>query len=140
MPKVSEKAKKPAKATAAKSAEKKKTAKKTAAEKAKLTKQRNAIKASMIEELKRRGADAALYLDQINKYMDLWDMYLLLAEDVKTKGLRYEAMTPSGQIIVKENPSVKNLPACNKQMIMQLKMMDLLNFSAAAVPTVDDEL
>lgn len=141
MPKASEKKKKTEKEDPAKSPPKKSARKKAAKPKeSKTAKTRREIKTAMIDALKKKGADTALYMDQIEKYMDLWDMYILLAEDVKTNGLRFATTTPSGQTIIKENPSVKNLPAVNKQMIMQLKMMDLLDFEAMAIPEVSDEL
>ena len=141
MPKTSEKNKKPEKVKATDRPKVKATRKSPAKPKeTPIQKQRREVKTSLTEALKAKGADAALYLDQIEKYMDLWDMYMLLAKDVKENGLRYPTVSPSGTEIIKDNPSVKNLPAYNKQMLMQLKMMDLLDFEKMAIPEVDDEL
>jgi hypothetical protein len=145
MPKVSEKKNKTEKVKAATKPAAKKPAKKAARKPAKpkttkLEKQRKEIRDALINALKQKGADTAFFLDQVDKYMDLWDMYVLLAKDVKENGLRYPTISPSGAEIIKDNPSVKNLPAYNKQMIMQLKMMDLLDFRNMAIPEDIDEL
>lgn len=141
MSKASEKNKKPEKVKAT-DRPKARTKRKTPAKpkETPIQKQRREVKDSLTDALKAKGADTALYLDQIEKYMDLWDMYMLLAKDVKENGLRYPTVSPSGTEIIKDNPSVKNLPAYNKQMLMQLKMMDLLDFEKMAIPEVNDEL
>lgn len=141
MPKVSEKAKKTEKEKAS-DRPKVRSVKKTPVKpkETALQRKRREIKNALITALKEKGAESAFYMDQIDKYMDLWDMYLLLAKDVKENGLRYPTVSPSGAEVIKDNPSVKNLPAYNKQMIMQLKMMDLLDFKSMAIPDVEDEL
>lgn len=141
MPKVSEKGKKEEKSAAVDRPKVKSVRKKTAKPReTALQRKRREIKNALNAALMEKGADSAFYKDQIDKYMDLWDMYLLLAKDVKENGLRYPTVSPSGAEIIKDNPSVKNLPAYNKQMIMQLKMMGLLDFKNMAIPDVDDEL
>ena len=137
-----EKKKKTSKATAVKKTVRKAVPKKkqpTAKEKA-LKAERDQVQSALIEALKAKGADTALYRDQIEKYIDLWDMYALLAEDVRVNGLRYPTESPSGATVIKDNPSVKNLAGVNKQMLMQLKMLDLLDFKSMALPEEEEEL
>ena len=76
---------------------------------------RKEIKKSLIEQLRSRGSDIALFADQVDDYMQLWDLKEMLIEDIRETGLR----TENG----KDNTSPKQLPIVNRQMLSLLKTL-----------------
>ena len=82
------------------------------------------VRKSLEEQLAAKGADVDLYLDQINDYMDLWDLKESLIKDIKENGLRmmYEGSTGP---VEKDNPSPRQLPIVNRQMLAILKQLDI---------------
>lgn len=76
---------------------------------------RKEIKKSLIEQLRSRGSDIALFADQVDDYMQLWDLKEMLIEDIRETGLR----TGDG----KDNTSPKQLPIVNRQMLSLLKTL-----------------
>lgn len=78
-----------------------------------------------MEQLKAKGADIEVFTDQINDYMSMWDLKEKLKDDIVKNGLRLYYETANGGKAEKDNPSVKQLPAVNKQMLMLLKQMDI---------------
>lgn len=66
-----------------------------------------------------------VFLDQINDYMTMWDLKESLKDDIKENGLRMYYRASNGGSTEKDNPSVKQLPVVNKQMLMLLKQMDI---------------
>lgn len=76
---------------------------------------RKEIKKSLIEQLRSRGSDIALFADQVDDYMQLWDLKEMLIEDIRETGLR----TKDG----KDNTSPKQLPIVNRQMLSLLKTL-----------------
>lgn len=86
---------------------------------------RSRVKKSLIEQLKAKGADIDIFTDQINDYMAMWDLKESLKADIEENGLRMMYSTANGGRAEKDNPSVKQLPAVNKQMLMLLKQMEI---------------
>ena len=86
---------------------------------------RSRVKKSLIEQLKAKGADIDICTDQINDYMAMWDLKESLKADIEENGLRMMYSTANGGRAEKDNPSVKQLPAVNKQMLMLLKQMEI---------------
>ncbi|MCI8710407.1 MAG: P27 family phage terminase small subunit [Dorea sp.] len=86
---------------------------------------RKRVKKSLIEQLESKGADVDIFIDQINDYMTMWDLKENLKDDILKNGLRMMYKTANGGKAEKDNPSVKQLPAVNKQMLMLLKQMDI---------------
>lgn len=86
---------------------------------------RSRVKKSLIEQLKAKGADIDIFTDQINDYMAMWDLKECLKADIEENGLRMMYSTANGGRAEKDNPSVKQLPAVNKQMLMLLKQMEI---------------
>lgn len=76
---------------------------------------RKEVRKSLIEQLKNKGADIALFTDQVEDYMQLWDLKELLISDIRETGLR----TSDG----KDNTSPKQLPIVNRQMLALLKTL-----------------
>ena len=66
-----------------------------------------------------------MFNDQINDYMTMWDLKEQLKDDIKEHGLRMKYLTANGGYAEKDNPSVKQLPLINKQMLMLLKQLDI---------------
>lgn len=86
---------------------------------------RKRIKKSLEKQLEAKGADIELFQDQINDYMTMWDLKERLKDDVEENGLRLEYMAANGGKAEKDNPSVKQIPLINKQMLMLLKQLDV---------------
>lgn len=86
---------------------------------------RKRVKKSLVEQLVAKGADVEIFMDQINDYMAMWDLKECLKDDITKNGLRMLYITANGGKAEKDNPSVKQLPAVNKQMLMLLKQMDI---------------
>jgi hypothetical protein len=76
---------------------------------------RKEVRKSLIEQLKNKGADIALFTDQVEDYMQLWDLKEMLIDDIQETGLR----TADG----KDNTSPKQLPVVNRQMLALLKTL-----------------
>lgn len=72
-----------------------------------------------------KGANIELFKDQIRDYMTMWDLKEKLKEDIEENGLRLYYTTANGGEAEKDNPSVKQLPLINKQMLMLLKQLDV---------------
>lgn len=83
------------------------------------------VKKSLIEQLEAKGADVYVFTDQIDDYMAMWDLKESLKDDINENGLRMFYMASNGGKAEKDNPSVKQLPVVNKQMLMLLKQMDI---------------
>lgn len=86
---------------------------------------RKAVRKSLVEQLKAKGADIDLYKDQVNDYMMMWDLKEQLKDDIKENGLRMKYKAANGGSVEKDNPSVKQIPLINKQMLMLLKQLDI---------------
>ena len=78
---------------------------------------RKEVKKTLLEQLKNKGADVALFMDQIEDYMAMWDLKEQLIEDIRKYGIR----TPDG----KDNTSAKQLPIVNRQMLALLKILKI---------------
>lgn len=91
---------------------------------------RKEIRKSLIEQLENKGADIALFADQVEDYMQLWDLKEMLIEDIRETGLR----TGDG----KDNTSPKQLPIVNRQMLALLKVLGVT--TDGIVGEEDDDL
>lgn len=98
------------------------------------------VKKSLKEQLAARGADIDLFDDQINDYMSMWDLKERLKDDIEKNGLRMNYRTANGGEAEKDNPSVKQLPAVNKQMLMLLKQMGISTDKVVKDGSADDDL
>lgn len=86
---------------------------------------RKRVKRSLEKQLEAKGADIDMFNDQINDYMTMWDLKEKLKDDIEENGLRMKYLTANGGYAEKDNPSVKQLPLINKQMLMLLKQLDI---------------
>ncbi|HIR00540.1 MAG TPA: hypothetical protein IAB23_12825 [Candidatus Scybalocola faecavium] len=99
---------------------------------------RASIKKSLEDQLWKKGASIECFEDMICDYMALYDIKKKLTSDIRKRGVSYETTSASGYPIVKQNQSVKDLVAVNKQMLMILEKLKLTTDTADA--GCDDEL
>lgn len=92
---------------------------------------RKRVKTSLEDQLKAKGADIELFIDQIKDYMTMWDLKERLKDDIEENGLRLMYKTANGGTAEKDNPSVKQIPLINKQMLMLLKQLEISTDNAA---------
>lgn len=91
-----------------------------------MAEKRGDILKSLQEQLAKKQADISVFSDLIDDYMGLYDIKKKLRTDIKKRGVSYETTSASGKsTIVKQNQSVKDLVAVNKQMLMILDKMGL---------------
>ena len=81
---------------------------------------RKEIRDNLLSQLKAKGADLTLYEDLVDDYMRLWDLKELLVKDIEANGL-----TKMYGQQVKENPSPKQLPTVNRQMLALLQQLGI---------------
>lgn len=98
------------------------------------------IKESLIKQLEVKGANVAHFLDLINDYLVLYDIKKKLQADIKKRGVAYETLSASGFKITKQNQSVKDLVAVEKQMLSILKEMGLTTDKPTGEEIIDDDL
>lgn len=92
----------------------------------KVAQKKGDILESLISQLERKQADISCFLDLLDDYMALYDIKKKLKTDIKKRGVSYETTSASGKAtIVKQNQSVKDLVAVNKQMLMILDKLGL---------------
>jgi hypothetical protein len=81
---------------------------------------------SLKEQLRKKQADISVFKDLLDDYMTLYDVKKKLKTDIKKRGVTFETTSASGKAtIVKQNQSVKDLVAVNKQMLMILDKLEL---------------
>lgn len=83
------------------------------------------IKESLLKQLETKNANVPHFYDLICDYMVLYDTKRMLQADIKKRGVSYETTSASGYKITKQNQSVKDLVAVNKQMMAMLREMGL---------------
>ena len=98
------------------------------------------IKESLIKQLAVKNANVAYFQDLICDYMELYDTKKMLQNDIKTRGVSYETLSASGVSIMKQNQSIKDLVAVEKQMLSLLKEMGLTTDAPTGEDVIDDDL
>lgn len=98
------------------------------------------IEESLRNQLKAKGAEVAHFEDLILDYLTFWDTKKLLKEDINKRGVCYETKSASGYPITKQNQSVKDLVAVNKQMLTILDKMHLTTDEPTGGESGDDDL
>lgn len=83
------------------------------------------VRKSLEDQLKAKGADIELFKSQISDYMTMWDLKEKLKDDITENGLRLMYKTANGGKAERDNPSVKQIPLINKQMLMLLKQLEI---------------
>lgn len=92
----------------------------------KMAEKKTDILESLKEQLRKKQADISVFRDLLDDYMTLYDVKKKLKTDIKKRGVTFETTSASGKAtIVKQNQSVKDLVAVNKQMLMILDKLEL---------------
>nr|DAZ49022.1 MAG TPA: terminase small subunit [Caudoviricetes sp.] len=98
------------------------------------------IKDSLIKQLETKGANVAHFIDLIYDYLELYDTKKKLQTDIKKRGVSYETTSASGYEIIKQNQSVKDVVAVEKQMLSILKEMGLTTDAPTGNDVIDEDL
>lgn len=83
------------------------------------------IKDSLIKQLKEKGANVEHFLGLIDDYIWYFNQEKAMQKDIKERGFRFKTTSSAGYEIEKENSSVKNAVAYNKQKLAILKELQL---------------
>jgi hypothetical protein len=94
------------------------------------------VRDSLIEQLRRKGADVDCFKDQVDSYIFFTKQERKMQKSIKKNGLSYEAVSATGKLYVKDNPSVKNALLYNKQ---RLAILNQLGLNIDKVETEDDD-
>ena len=98
------------------------------------------IKTSLIKQLRTKGEETEHFLDIINDYMEFFDTKKALQEDIKERGVSYKTLSANGFEITKQNQSVKDLVAVEKQMLSILKELGLTTDEPTGNEVIDEDL
>lgn len=98
------------------------------------------IKDSLVEQLEVKEANVPHFYDLICDYMVLYDTKKELQKDIKVRGVSYKTTSANGYTIIKQNQSVKDLVAVEKQMLLILKEMGLTTDVPTGKKTIDEDL
>ncbi len=80
---------------------------------------------SLQAQLAVKGNYLEHYNDLLKDYIALWETKNLLIKDIKKRGVVYTDVSAAGHEMMKNNPSVKELVAVNRQMLTILKELKL---------------
>lgn len=98
------------------------------------------IRLSLTKQLEIKGAKVAHFEDLINDYLFLFDTKKLLQKDIKRRGVSYKTSSANGFEIEKQNQSVKDLVAVEKQMILLLRELGLTTDAPTGEEVIDEDL
>lgn len=88
------------------------------------------IERYLLDSLKANGADKPVFVDLVNRYMQMWETSITLEEDIKNRGV--SITSPTG--VQRKNDSVAMLVTMNKQMLM---ILDKLGLNANSIKQDD---
>lgn len=81
------------------------------------TRYQKALERSLIKQLKKQNTNIEPFLDNVNRYMSLWETAIDLEDDIRLNGVRLD----SGR----KNESVALLVSVNKQMGLMLDKLSI---------------
>ena len=93
------------------------------------------VKASLLEQLRLLQADKPVFLSLVDDYMKLWTTKEKLLKDIATRGISFEDYSASGKLMMKQNPSTKEVVAVSSQM---LKILEQLHISTTSLIAEDE--
>ena len=96
------------------------------------------IRTSLIQQLEVKGAAIDCFIDQVDSYMFYTKKERAMQRDINKRGLHYEAVSSTGKVYEKDNPSIKNAVLYNKQRLAILNELGLTIKEVEGDP--DDEL
>lgn len=83
------------------------------------------IKKSLITQLENNGAKVDHFIGLVEDYIWFCKQEKEMQKDIKKRGQSFETLSASGNLIIKENPSVKNAKMYNDQKLKILKQLGL---------------
>jgi phage terminase small subunit len=89
------------------------------------------IKKSLMLQLRMKGADVAHFSGLIGDYVELYKLKTRLLEDIRERGVTYQEISSSGNLITKNNPSNKEVQGVLREMRGILKDLGLTTEDAA---------
>lgn len=98
------------------------------------------IKDSLLKQLKEKGANVEHFLGLIDDYIWYFNQEKAMQKDIKDNGLRLKTKSATGIDVEKDNPSVKNAIAYNKQKLAILKELQLTTSNCNVGGEDDDDL
>lgn len=98
------------------------------------------IKESLIKQLETKGANVPHFIDLIFDYLELYDTKIKLQKDINERGVAYETTSANGYKIIKQNQSVKDVVAVEKQMLSMLREMGLTTDAPTGNDMIDEDL
>lgn len=98
-----------------------------------------AIKTALLDHLDKIGASTAYLVDLVDKYMEFWDILQQLKDHIRKEGAVYQERNASGNLVMKNNPAIKDLNAVNREMLAILRMLKI-NPEEIAKLDYDDRL
>lgn len=98
------------------------------------------IKESLVLQLEEKGAKIAHFESLIDDYIFFFETKKRLQDDIKERGVAFETTSASGHPITKQNQSIKDLVAVNKQMLMILDKLKLTVDEPTGEDAEEDDL
>jgi len=98
------------------------------------------IKESLVKQLEAKNANVPHFYDLICDYMTFLNVKKKLQKDIEDRGVSYETNSASGHKITKQNQSVKDLVAVEKQMMMILREMGLTTDAPTGLEEKNEDL
>lgn len=83
------------------------------------------VRDSLVEQLILKGADIDVFVDMVDKYMELWAIDQMLADDIEDRGVMFHDVSAAGHEMMKNNPSVKEKVMVNRQMLQILQQLNI---------------
>ncbi len=93
------------------------------------------VKTSLLEQLRLLQADKPVFLSLVDDYMKLWTTKEKLLKDIATRGISFEDYSANGKLMMKQNPSTKEVVAVSSQM---LKILEQLHISTTTLIAEDE--
>lgn len=98
-----------------------------------------AIKESLLHQLILKGADVDLFVGLVDEYVKFWELSKKYDKDIRQRGITYVEKSAAGVPMTKNNPSVKEKVAVNKQMLAILAQLKITTDMEAG-ECADDKL
>lgn len=98
------------------------------------------IQNSLLKQLETKNAKVAHFEDLIYDYLFLYDTKMMLQKDIKSRGVSYKTTSANGYEITKQNQSVKDLVAVEKQMSALLKELGLTTDEPTGEEDIDEDM
>ncbi len=96
------------------------------------------IRASLLGQLESKHADIPHFKDQVDQYVEFFNIKNMLIEDIKKNGVKIEETSSVGVKRRISNPAIKELQGTSRQMLSILRELGLT--TDTVVPDDSEEL